>query len=69
MRTVGKDTFLLTNDVQSYLKANKVVDAGFTSQTALRQAQAAFNHWQQESGLSQAQISRIISLGVGDNRV
>lgn len=69
LRTIGKDTFLLTQDVQAYLTGHKVVDAGFTSQTALRQSQVAFNHWQQESGMSLAHISRIISLGVGDNRV
>ncbi|MDO6678032.1 DNA-3-methyladenine glycosylase I [Shewanella sp. 4_MG-2023] len=69
LRNIGKDTFLLTTDVQSYLKATNVVDAGFTSQTALRQSQAAFNQWQQESGLTLAEISRIISLSVGDNRV
>ncbi|KVX00612.1 DNA-3-methyladenine glycosylase I [Shewanella frigidimarina] len=69
LRAIGKDTFLLSQDVQSYLTAHSVVDAGFTSQTALRQAQAAFNHWQQESGMSLAHISRIISFGVGDNRV
>ena len=69
LRAIGKDTFLLSQDVQSYLTAYNVVDAGFTSQTALRQTQAAFNHWQQESGMSLAHISRIISFGVGDNRV
>lgn len=69
LRTIGKDTFLLTQDVQAYLTGHKVVDAGFSSQTGLRQTQAAFNQWQQESGLSLAHISRVISLGVGDNRV
>ena len=69
LRTIGKDTFLLSQDVQSYLTGHKVVDAGFTSQTGLRQTQTAFNQWQQESGLSLAHISRIISFGVGDNRV
>lgn len=69
LRAIGKDTFLMGQDVQAYLTGHKVVDAGFTSQTALRQTQAAFNHWQQESGMSLAEISRVISLGVGDNRV
>jgi 3-methyladenine DNA glycosylase Tag len=67
LRSIGKDTFILSNDVQGYLKAKNVVDAGFTSQTGLKQTQAAFNTWQQESGLTLAEISRIISLGVGDN--
>ena len=69
LRSIGKDTFLLSNDVQGYLKAKKVVDAGFSSQTGLKQTQAAFNAWQQESGLNLAEISRIISLGVGDNHL
>ena len=67
LRSIGKDTFILSNDVQGYLKAKNVVDAGFTSQTGLKQTQAAFNTWQQESGLTLAEISRMISLGVGDN--
>ncbi|WP_434930892.1 DNA-3-methyladenine glycosylase I [Shewanella sp. HL-SH5] len=67
LRSIGKDTFILSNDVQGYLKAKNVVDAGFSSQTGLKQTQAAFNTWQQESGLTLAKISRIISLGVGDN--
>ncbi|UJF22355.1 DNA-3-methyladenine glycosylase I [Shewanella sp. OMA3-2] len=69
LRSIGKETFILSNDVQGYLKAKNVVDAGFTSQTGLKQTQAAFNTWQQESGLTLAEISRIISLGVGDNYV
>ena len=69
LRGIGKDTFILTDDVQGYFKAHKLVDAGFSSQTALRQVQAVFNHWQQESGRSLADISRILACSVGDNRI
>ena len=69
LRGIGKDTFLLTDDVQGYFKAHKLVDSGFSSQSGLRQVQAVFNHWQQESGLSLANISRILAFSVGDNRV
>jgi 3-methyladenine DNA glycosylase Tag len=69
LRAIGKDTFILSNDVQSYLKAKKVLDASFTSKTGLLQTQTAFNAWQAESGLTLAEISQIIALGVGDNRV
>ena len=69
LRGIGKDTFLLTDDVQGYFKAHKLVDAGFTSQTALKQVQAVFNQWQQESGRCLADISRILACSVGDNRI
>lgn len=69
LRGIGKDTFLLTDDVQGYFKAHKLVDAGFASQTALKQVQAIFNQWQQESGRSLADISRILACSVGDNRI
>lgn len=69
LRGIGKDTFLLTDDVQGYFKAHNLVDAGFTSQTALKQVQSIFNQWQQESGRSLADISRILACSVGDNRI
>ena len=59
----------LSDDVQGYFKAHKLVDAGFTSQTALKQVQAVFNQWQQESGRCLADISRILACSVGDNRI
>ncbi|WOT05377.1 DNA-3-methyladenine glycosylase I [Shewanella youngdeokensis] len=69
LRAIGKDTFLLTSDVQGYLKAHHLVDYGFSSKAGLQQAQAAFHYWQQESGRSLADISRILACSVGDNRI
>lgn len=69
LRAMGKDTFLLTNDIQGYFKANKLIDYGFSSKAGLKQVQDSFNHWQQESGRSFADISRIIACSVGDNRI
>ncbi len=69
LRGIGKDTFLLTNDIQGYFKAHNLLDAGINSQTGLRQVQAIFNTWQQESGRSLAEISRILACSVGDNRL
>lgn len=69
LRNIGKDTFLLTDDVKGYFKAHQLVDASFTSLSGLNQVQAVFNHWQQCSGRSMAQISRILSCSVGDNRI
>lgn len=69
LRSMGKDTFLLTNDVQGYLKSHGLVDYGFTSKAGLQQVQSVFNHWQLESGRSLADISRILACSVGDNRI
>jgi len=69
LRGIGKDSFLLTADVQNYLKSHKLVDAGFSSKSGLAQVQAVFNHWQQSSGRSMAAISRILACGTGDNRI
>lgn len=69
LRGIGKDTFLLTNDIQGYFKAHQLLDAGISSQTGLRQVQAIFNTWQQQSGRSLAEISRILACSVGDNRL
>ncbi|GGI81492.1 3-methyladenine DNA glycosylase [Shewanella gelidii] len=69
LRAIGKDTFLLTNDIQGYLKAHQLVDAGLSSQSGLRQVQSIFNTWQQQSGRSYADISRILACSVGDNHL
>ena len=69
LRSMGKDTFLLTNDVQGYLKSHGLVDYGFSSKAGMKQVQEVFNHWQQESGRSLADISRVLACSVGDNRI
>jgi hypothetical protein len=66
---MGKDTFLLSQDVEAYLRAYQVIDGGLTSQGSLKKIQAQFNDWQQQSGRSLQQISQIVSMSVGDNRV
>lgn len=69
LRAIGKDTFLLTQDVEAYLKAYGVFDGGINSKRSLQQIQQQFNQWQAESGLSLQQISQIVSYSVGENSV
>lgn len=69
LRSLGKDTFLLTRDVETYLRQNKLIDGGLMSKRSLTQIQSYFNQWQAESGRSLQTISQLISFGVGDNRV
>ena len=68
LRTVGRDTFLLSGDVVTLLIANDIVSKKPTSQRDLQAAQTAFLTWQRQCGRSLAEISRIGSLSVGDNR-
>lgn len=69
LRALGKDTFILSRDVESYMRAQNIIDGGLQSKKSLEQTQAAFNDYQQESGLSLQEISQIISFSVGDNHV
>ncbi|MBU3825706.1 MAG: DNA-3-methyladenine glycosylase I [Candidatus Oceanisphaera merdipullorum] len=65
LRRLGVDTFVFTGDVSAYLRHHQVVDAGLSSQKGLRQAQAAFNEWHQQSGFSYAEISKTIAYSIG----
>lgn len=69
LRAIGKDTFILSEDVEAYLRATKVFDGGISSKRSLQQIQQQFNLWQQQSGRSLQHISQIIALSVGENVV
>jgi len=69
LRLLGKDTFILSSDVEAYLRARKVIDGGLQSKKSLVAIQAFFNQLQQESGYSLTQLSRLIAFASGDNYV
>lgn len=69
LRALGKDTFLLTQDIEAYLRAYGVFDGGINSKRSLQQIQQQFNQWQAESGLSLQEISQVIAFSGGDNYV
>lgn len=69
LRALGKDTFLLSRDVEGYFRNFKLIDGGLTSKRSLKVIQNAFNTWQQESGQSLMAISRTLAFGFGDNVV
>ncbi len=66
LRFMGKDSFILNDDVCTALIRADVVDRKPTSKTALAQVQNAFNQWQAESGRSFAAISRTLACSIGD---
>ena len=69
LRTLGVDTFLLTQDVEGFLRNHGIVEGGIGSRKSLEAAQAYFSALHEESGRSYAALSRIVSFGFGANRV
>jgi 3-methyladenine DNA glycosylase Tag len=65
LRMVGKDTFMLTDDVVAALKVQGIVDKKPTSKRDLQKVQESFNQWKSESGRPLCQISRLLSYTVG----
>jgi len=69
LRLLGKDTFILSSDVEAYLRAQQIIDGGLQSKKSLTAIQAYFNKLQNESGYSLTQLSRLIAFASGDNYV
>ena len=69
LRTLGVDTFLMTVDVENFLRNHNIVDSGTHSLRALKAAQSYFNELREESGRSLSELSRLVSLGIGRNQV
>ncbi len=69
LRLLGKDTFILSSDVEAYLRAKNIIDGGLQSKKSLTAIQAFFNKLQHESGYSLTQLSRLIAFASGDNYV
>jgi len=67
LRTVGKDTFLLTRDVVNYFISQGAVAKHPNSQRDLKLVQQIFNDWQQQSGKGMSEISKILACSVGEN--
>lgn len=68
LRYVGKDTFVLSQDVIAAIQ-NAGVDVADnpSSQRDLRKIQEAFNCWHDETGLPYAHLSKIASYSIGQN--
>jgi len=69
LRLLGKDTFILSSDVEAYLRAQQIIDGGLQSKKSLTAIQEYFNKLKKESGYSLTQLSRLIAFSCGDNYV
>ncbi len=68
LRFLGRDSFILTNDLMLCLRdAGVPIGEKGTSKKDLRLAQAQLNEWAAESGLPLTHISRICALSIGEN--
>ncbi|MEM1153879.1 MAG: DNA-3-methyladenine glycosylase I [Pseudomonadota bacterium] len=63
LRNMGKDTYILTKDVVECLnKAGLDITNVSPGKTKLKEIQACFNSWQQDSKLPMAHLSRICAI-------
>ena len=69
LRALGKDTFLITRDIEAYFRANEIVTGGMQTKSSLSAIQNSFNQWQQECDLNLSQLSRLVAFSTGDNAV
>jgi 3-methyladenine DNA glycosylase Tag len=65
LRRIGKDSFILSNDVVAALKREKVFDGSPTSKSSLALIQDAFNAWVKDGGQSLTRVSRVLAFTVG----
>lgn len=65
LRRLGKDGYILSNDVVGRLIAESIVEKPPTSKKALAQVQNAFNTWHLQSGRSFKEISQVLAKSVG----
>jgi len=69
LRLLGKDTFILSSDVEYYLRAQEVIDGGLHTKKSLTAIQAHFNKLSAESSYNLTQLSRLMAFSCGDNYV
>jgi 3-methyladenine DNA glycosylase Tag len=64
LRSMGKESFILSGDVVARLIAEGVVEKPPSSKRDLKAAQDAFNRWCQQSGRSLTEISRVLAYSI-----
>jgi 3-methyladenine DNA glycosylase Tag len=64
MRSMGKDSFVLSDSVVARLEEEGVIDKPPTSKKAMAAVQAAFNTWREQSGEPLTTISRVLAQSI-----
>ncbi len=64
LRFIGRDAFILSNDVNGRLIAEGVIDKPAGSKSSMKAVQGAFNTWMEQSGRSLNEISRVLAMSL-----
>lgn len=64
LRGMGRDSFILSQDVVGRLVAEGVIEKAPTSKKAMGKVQKAFNTWMDQSGRSLTEISRVLAMSL-----
>lgn len=64
LRYLGRDSFILSQDVTARLIAEDVIDKPASSKKAMSAVQTAFNTWMEQSGRSLTEVSRTLALSI-----
>ncbi len=65
LRSMGKESFILSRDVLAALRREKVFDGAESSQYSLNSIQTAFNDWVADGGENLTRVSRVLAFTVG----
>lgn len=68
LRAMGVDTFIVSQDAQSYFTTNGIISGSASSQRSLAAINKQFCMWQEQSERSLTQLSQILSLSWGENQ-
>ena len=69
LRAIGKDTFIVSRDVEAYFRAHKLIDGGVNTKRSQSAIQECFNTWRFQSNYSLQELSMLIAYSSGDNYV
>ena len=69
LRFLGKDTFLLSKDVEDYFVQHKLIEGSARSKRSLKAINQTFLQWQQQSDWSLQALSQLVSYSCGDNHI
>ena len=65
LREMGKDSFILSRDVVTALRREKIFTGSHASKSSLAAIQVAFNEWVADGGRSLTRVSRVLAFTVG----
>ena len=65
LRSMGKESFILSRDVVAALRREKVFDGSESTRASLKSIQGAFNRWVAEGGQNLTRVSRVLAFTVG----